>query len=138
MKPRRYFFTRCGVWTLVAVFVFGGLAEAGPAVLCIGEDGHADIEYSLSGCCALEPGDLAPQSPEVSISRHPECDDCVDLGFELISLKKGKEVLPTPRTNTTRILQPETPDPGSSAWVAERRSSHDSLFPILSATVLLT
>ena len=138
MNDLRNRISRIAVWFLAAVFALGHLAEAGPAVLCIGEDGHADIEYSLSGCCALEPGDLAPQSPEVSISRHPECDDCVDLGFELISLKKGKEVLPAPRTNTTRILQPETPDPGSSAWVADRRSNHDSLFPILSATVLLT
>ena len=107
-------------------------------MLCIGEDGHADIEYSLSNCCVFEALGSAGGSPEESISRHPECDDCVDLGFELISLKKGKEVLPAPRTNTTRILQPETPDPGSSAWVADRRSNHDSLFPILSATVLLT
>ena len=138
MNDIRSRFIRIAVWFLAAFFALGHLAEAGPAVLCIGEDGHADIEYSLSNCCVFEALGSAGGSPEESISRHPECDDCVDLGFELISLKKGKEVLPAPRTNTTRILLPEKPDPGSSAWVADRRSNHDSLFPILSATVLLT
>ena len=52
-----HFRVRSAAWVLAVALVFGGFAEAGPAVLCIGDDGHTDVEYSLAGCCVLEADD---------------------------------------------------------------------------------
>ncbi|MBD3870629.1 MAG: hypothetical protein IFJ97_04645, partial [Acidobacteria bacterium] len=49
-----HFRVRSAAWIMAVALVFGGFAEAGPAVLCIGDDGHTDVEYSLAGCCVLE------------------------------------------------------------------------------------
>ncbi len=47
-------------------------------VLCIGEDGHVEFEFSVNGCCADVPSpDLA--YPEIPAAHDDHCGECVDL-----------------------------------------------------------
>lgn len=123
-------------WILAVVLVFGGIADAGPAVLCIGEGGHTDVEYSLAGCCVLETDDPVLTDSVAMIASRPGCDDCVDLGLDQDSLVAGKKLLPAPEAAQDRLFysQRETLDANAAASQCD---AHESLTTVLSSTVLL-
>jgi len=106
-------------------------------VLCVGEDGHTDVEYSLSGCCVPVADAREQTIQSLADSGGPECDECVDLGLDQDILNAGKKLLPAPETNLLRLglSQGETRGPKTSAEA--QRTIHESLTPVLSSTVLL-
>ena len=125
------------VWLLTAAFAFGGVAEAGPAVLCIGDDGHSDIEYSLAGCCVLETDDAEQTESAAMIASRPGCDDCVDLGLDQNSLKAGKRLFPAPEATLLRLSLPQREIRGAKTSAAAQCTVRDSLTTVISSTVLL-
>ena len=129
---------RQAVWILVAALAFGGIAEAGQAVLCVGEDGHADVEYGLAGCCALVPDgpeQTAFQSPGSSGSR---CDDCADLRLEQNSLRASKEPLPAPETGIVRHTWAQIEFSRSDVPEAVLCVGKEAMLTALSSVILLT
>lgn len=128
---------RSAAWILAVALAFGGIAEAGPAVLCIGEDGHTDVEYSLSGCCILV-ADAREQALQLlADSGGPGCDDCVDLGLDQNILKAGKKLLPAPDATILRLRSSQAETGGAKTSAAAQRTAHESLTKVLSSTVLL-
>lgn len=128
---------RSAAWILAVALAFGGIAEAGPAVLCIGEDGHTDVEYSLSGCCVLVV-DAREQALQLSAdSGGPGCDDCVDLGLDQNILKAGKKLLPAPDATILRLRSSQGETGGAKTSEEAQRTVHESLTTVLSSTVLL-
>ena len=128
---------RSAAWILAVALAFGGIAEAGPAVLCIGEDGHTDVEYSLSGCCVLVV-DAREQALQLSAdSGGPGCDDCVDLGLDQNILKVGKKLLPAPDATILRLRSSQGETGGAKTSEEAQRTVHESLTTVLSSTVLL-
>ena len=47
-------------------------------VLCIGEDGHVEFEFSVNGCCADVPSPDLDHS-EIPAAHDDHCGECVDL-----------------------------------------------------------
>jgi len=137
MKTTPHRGTHIAVWILAAALALGGIAEAGPAVLCIGEDGHTDVEYSLSGCCVLVV-DAREQALQLSAdSGGPGCDDCVDLGLDQNILKTGKKLLPAPDATILRLRSSQGETGGAKTSEEAQRTVHESLTTVLSSTVLL-
>jgi len=137
MKTTPHRGTHIAVWILAAALALGGIAEAGPAVLCIGEDGHTDVEYSLSGCCVLVV-DAREQALQLSAdSGGPGCDDCVDLGLDQNILKAGKKLLPAPDATILRLRSSQGETGGAKTSEEAQRTVHESLTTVLSSTVLL-
>lgn len=128
---------RSAAWVLAVALAFGGIAEAGPAVLCIGDDGHTDVEYSLAGCCILVVEEAEHTSSAAKIAGRSGCDDCVDLGLNQDSLIAGKKLLPAPEATVLRwALSPSETASANTAAVFQR-TVHEWLTALLSSTVLL-
>jgi len=132
-----HFRAQSAAWVLAVALVFGGIAEAGRAVLCIGDDGHTDVEYSLAGCC-VPVADAREQKVLLSANPGgPGCDDCVDLGLEQNLLKTGKKFLPAPEAALLRFDLPKRQAGGSKTSAVAPRSAHESVISELSSIVLL-
>lgn len=75
---------------LAVVVVCGGAAEIRAAVLCVGDDGHTDIEMLASFSCAEAVASASNgRVPELTTS-DSHCGDCVDLRLEVRYLKASK------------------------------------------------
>ena len=100
------------VWMTVLLQLAIGLG-AGPveAFLCIGQDGHIDIEFAADGCCG--PRDVQPvkdsccpaEPTACQFTRVQNCGPCVDI--PLLVAGQGQEV--TPRQNHIMEYHPVAP-----------------------------
>ena len=57
----------------------GGTVQLGAAVLCVGIDGHAGVEYSFGGCCLSTGASVDQVTADSVLSGSPPCGACVDL-----------------------------------------------------------
>jgi len=137
MKTTPHLQMRSAVWILALVFAFGGIAETGPAVVCIGDDGHSDIEYSLAGCCVFVADEPEQIQEVLKNTDRPGCNDCVDLGLDQNSLKAGKKLLPAPEVTVLRDSLTGGDLKGAIAPAAAQYIDHESLTTALSSIVLL-
>ena len=62
--------------TLIWLFVYSGVIpmQLSDFVLCIGMDGHVELEYSINGCCTN-----IPSSDDHAESDEDHCGECIDL-----------------------------------------------------------
>jgi len=71
---------------LAAVLVLSSAAQLGGAVVCLGLDGHVDVESLLEGCCisgtAGDPGEDAGLALAGAT-----CGDCTDLQLKMSLLR---------------------------------------------------
>ena len=83
---------------LATVLAMSGTAEFGAAVVCVGSDGHVDIESSVCACCTLTVShDERVHSGLVPAS--PSCSDCVDVPLRVLPLKSKDTQLSAPLIN---------------------------------------
>ncbi len=81
MRKRTY---KTVVWvTLLSQFALG-LGGPVEAFLCIGQDGHIDIEFGPANCCGPKPAETSkPTCPidgdACQIDQDQLCGDCVDI-----------------------------------------------------------
>ena len=80
-------------WILAGVLVFSGTAEMRAAVLCVGDDGHTDVEILASFCCAEGELPLTRELASNVIAANDHCGDCVDLSLEAHFVKASKSGL---------------------------------------------
>jgi len=80
---------------LAAMLVLSSATQIATAVVCIGLDGHIDIEYLLEGCCVsstssarIETVALAPASSS--------CGDCTDVQLKAPPLRFKESQLSQP------------------------------------------
>ena len=128
---------RIAAGILAVLFAFGGIAEAGSAVLCISEDGHADVEYSLADCCTAASVSALQTVAPVVLSDSTGCIDCVDLRFGEDSLKAGKKFLPGRELTVLRVLTPHSTSGATRDSVTTELIVHDELVAAISSVVLL-
>ena len=88
--------TTATTWALVVIFTLGGAFQAGAAVLCVGADGHADIEVALEGCCVTSTQARDDGSGSAGVSLDPSCGDCSDIRVDLEPLNKEKHQFSPP------------------------------------------
>jgi hypothetical protein len=81
--------------TLVALVALSSAAQMATVIVCVGPDGHIDIESIFEGCCISgglgAQGDVA--EPSITAS---DCGDCTDFQLEVPPLKPKKDQLSQP------------------------------------------
>ena len=82
--------TTATTWALVVIFTLGGAFQAGAAVLCVGADGHTDIEVALEGCCLTSTQAHDDSSGSAGVSLDTSCGSCSDIRVDLEPLNKQK------------------------------------------------
>ena len=83
-------------WTIVVVFTAAGSSLAGSLVLCVGSDGHADLEIALGACCVDEaPGRGGSDGASFPALMDP-CGGCADIELDTTPLIKQKHQLVPP------------------------------------------
>lgn len=81
---------------LAVIITAGGVSLGGSYVLCVGVDGHADLELALGVCCTDDGpgGEPAGESSTIVVD---SCSGCADIGLDASSLTEGKHRLAPPR-----------------------------------------
>lgn len=126
-------------WCLSLVLAVGGAVNLGAAVLCVGFDGHVDVEYLLAGCCISSPSSLDQPAPAVIVTDGPGCGACVDLEVGDPILKSEKQRNPAPEVGVvndfSRRYVRETE--GLRPLLADRFDHQSSVLAPLSTIILL-
>ena len=90
---RRRDLTTATVWTLAVIITVGGTSLVGGVVLCVGSDGHVDLEVALGPCC-LTDGDGVDGDVETALV--DTCGSCADIELDATPLTKEKQRLEPP------------------------------------------
>ena len=93
---RRRHLTTAIVLTLVVIFTAVGSPLAGTLVLCVGSDGHADLEVALGACCVDEPPRRVDGVGDEESARVDPCGGCADIELDATPLVKQKQLLDPP------------------------------------------
>jgi len=100
MTTSRRQMTTATTWALVVIFTLGGAFQAGAAVLCVGADGHVDIEVALEGCCVISAQTRDDSSGSAGESLGTSCGSCSDIRLDLEPLnKERRRFSPTERAS---------------------------------------
>jgi hypothetical protein len=82
------------VCVLVVIVTAAFLPLTGSLVLCVGSDGHADLEVAFDACCVEDHrGDHDPKSP---VGLVDSCGSCSDLDLDSTPLTKQRQRLEAP------------------------------------------
>lgn len=83
------------VYLLISLFATTGGAQIGAAVVCVGADGHIDVESFFDGCCSpVVPEDHTTGANGVMDAS--SCGDCVDVQLRIVPMKTRKGSLFSP------------------------------------------
>lgn len=117
----------------------GGTAQLGAAVLCVGTDGHAGVEYSFGGCCISTAASVDQVTADSVFSGSPLCGACVDLQINSPRLKDEKTQLLTPKAGVEEVFtQSPVGGCGSHDLMGfERPENQSEVHAVLSTVVLL-
>jgi hypothetical protein len=78
----------------VVIVTAACLPLTGSLVLCVGSDGHADLEIAFDACCVEDHrGDHDPDSP---VGLVDSCGSCSDLDLDSTPLTKQRQRLEAP------------------------------------------
>ena len=77
--------------TLAALLVLSSATQVAGVVVCVGLDGHIDIESIFEGCCVSGPAGARGDAAELSAS-DSACGDCTDVQLKAPPLR-SKETL---------------------------------------------
>lgn len=64
-------------WAICLLFVAAGASAGG--VLCIGGNGHAEVETACEPCCDEGSDECVVESPGSHHEEHEDCTDCADV-----------------------------------------------------------
>ncbi|MBW2278266.1 MAG: hypothetical protein JRF63_12285 [Deltaproteobacteria bacterium] len=90
---RRRDLTTATVWALVVVITVSGTSLAGSLVLCVGSDGHVDLEAALGPCCLT---DVDGGDGDLETALVDTCGSCADIELDATPLTKEKQRLEPP------------------------------------------
>ena len=96
--------TTATTWALVVIFTLGGAFQAGAAVLCVGADGHTDIEVALDGCCLTSTQAHDDSSGSAGVFLDTSCGSCADIRVDLEPLNKQKHRFSPPERASVGTL----------------------------------
>jgi len=89
--------------TLAAMLVLSSATQVATAVVCIGLDGHIDIESIFQGCCIS--GTTAAQSDAAELSATGSgCGDCTDVQLKAPPLRSKETQLSQPDIDAGCLL----------------------------------
>ena len=82
------------VCVLVVIVTAACLPLTGSLVLCVGSDGHADLEVAFDACCVEDHRD--DQGPDSPVGLVDSCGSCSDLDLDSTPLTKQRQRLEAP------------------------------------------
>lgn len=99
---------------LICLFIYSALIpmQLSNFVLCIGEDGHFEVELSINGHCEVSPSHEQEHTHFSCHSEEDHCGDCVDLPI-FASLNTESYIVSgdhTPQFRQTHITSIQTSD----------------------------
>jgi len=80
-------------WTLAVIITVSGTSMAGSVVLCIGSNGHVDVEIALGPCCLT---DVDGRDGDVETAQVDTCGRCADIELDATPLTREKHRLRPP------------------------------------------
>ncbi len=83
---------------LAVIITAGGMSLVESFVLCVGSNGHADLELALGLCCLDDDtprDDVGGENPASLVN---PCGGCSDIGLDASSLTEGTQRLAPPST----------------------------------------
>jgi hypothetical protein len=83
---------------LAVIITAGGMSPVGSVVLCVGSNGHADLELALELCCLDDATPRDDAGGESTASLVDSCGGCSDIGLDASSLTEGTQRLAPPNT----------------------------------------
>jgi len=90
------------VLMLAAMLALSNAAQLGSSVVCVGSDGHIDVETVVCTCCSVPASHGESFHSELAPSI-PSCSDCVDVPMSVPSDKSGTPLLSTPQAEGRMI-----------------------------------
>lgn len=115
---------------LSAIFLFAGHGAAVAKVLCVGSDGHVQLERAVNGTCGSSDRTRSKSATVgqaiVSGSGEDHCGPCVDIPIHVGQLDKCHPVVQVEKTNV------EVPRVGVLLVAFERGGAQNPSFPSLS------
>ena len=127
-----------GLLILLLAVAGGGLAEQ--SVLCVGADGHVDVEGLLDGCCAPQ-GSAVTADVVVAAADPGGCGTCSDFVLEgRTTTGPSRDGVPAPVIASTVIPQRGTADRRASRPADSRRGGLrgvTTLAPLLAIRLLV-
>lgn len=79
MKPR---IRKIVIWPLCFLFLAGFIATGDSKILCIGDDGHLEIETICLPCCGDEDKDCETEKSNDKHEEHGDCSNCSDVELD--------------------------------------------------------
>jgi len=139
MKMRPKHLVTATAVTLAALLVLSSATQVAAVVVCVGLDGHIDIESIFEGCCTSGAAEPRGDSNELSIT-DAECGDCTDVQLKAPPLR-SKETQPfQPGSDTGCALCSLCSSAGAATRTADVAvmDQHWRALAPLSTVVLLT
>ena len=122
-------------WALVVILTAAGSSLTGSLVLCVGSDGHADLELAFEDCCVDDqPKDRDPDLPTRLVD---SCGSCSDLDLDSTPLTKQRQRLEAPDPVVVNLPGADTCATSPVTAVSQMAISPPDLISI-SSVVLLT
>lgn len=128
------------VYLLIALFATTGGLQRGESVVCVGADGHIDIENFFDGCC----GPVAHEDHGTGVNLVMDgssCGDCVDVQLRVVPLKTrgGHLSSPSIKTGVRSIASRRGAGAGGrNAVFHDGNDRRSQSLTLLSTVVLLT
>jgi hypothetical protein len=66
-------------WPLCLAFLFGAMLSANGEVLCLGDNGHFELETYCPPCCNESEDSCEAEIPDDQHSEHNDCSNCLDI-----------------------------------------------------------
>ena len=94
------------VFTFAALLVLSNAARLGVSVVCVGSDGHVDVEALICGCCSAPASAAGNVHPDLAAA-DPSCTGCVDVQMTVPYVETRTPTLSARHINTAgRIVGP--------------------------------
>lgn len=135
MLTRSRNLTAIVAWMLVVVLTAAGSSLTGSLVLCVGSDGHAELELAFENCCVDD--SRRDLDPDTAVSLADSCGSCADLDLDSTPLTKQRQRLDAPDTVVVGLPAAGTSVPSPVTEVPKIVASPPDLIG-LSSVVLLT
>jgi hypothetical protein len=139
MKMRPKHFLTAMALTLAALLVLSSATQVATAVVCIGPDGHIDIESIFQGCCSSGPAGARSNAAALSATGS-DCGDCTDVQLKAAPLRPKQSQLSQPDNDEGSLVISLCSSSGlatPTADAADMDQHWQSLAP-LTTVVLLT
>ena len=79
-------------WTLCLLFVAVSVSGSSGGVLCIGADGHTEVETACLPCCDEDLKTCDTEPSDRHHEEHEDCSNCADVPLSDFTWSRGRSI----------------------------------------------